>query len=194
LEIPCTFGKNTLKIHQLDKIAERLKDVPGDVAEFGCFEGENTEHMASCFKGRRLWAWDTFEGMPDDNYIESLDRSDPPGKWKPAGDVVKKFQEWNEGRGWNIIPVKGLFSQTIPTWNLRSHFEGSPDVRFAFIHIDCDHYWAYKRVLEFITPLMSPGGIVRMDDYGCCAGAKQAADEWSAETGHAIVDNEWIYF
>lgn len=177
-----------MKINNLDTIAKKLETVPGDIAEFGCFEGENTEHMARFFPGRRLWAWDTFEGMPDDGYIHDLDKSDPPGKWKPGcGDPIKHFEAICSTHGYNIIPVKGLFSVTIPAFD-------HPDVHFAFVHIDCDHYNAYKRVLAFITLRMSPGGIVRLDDYGCCEGARKATDEWLAETHHTLHEKEWIYF
>jgi O-methyltransferase len=178
-----------VKIGALEKVVDRLKDVPGDVAEFGVFEGENTEHMAKCFKGRRVWAWDTFEGMPDDGYIQELDKSDPPGKWKPHKDPRPHFESLHANHGYNIIPVSGLFSVTIPNFEL-TH----PDVKFAFVHVDCDHYMAYQRVLAFITPRMSPGGIVKLDDYGCCAGAKKAADEWLAAGCRKLESGEYIYF
>jgi O-methyltransferase len=165
----------------LTNYLNKLRDVPGDFAEFGCFEGDITMQLAR-ESGRRVWAWDTFEGMPDDNYIEELDKSDPPGKWKPHNKPLEVFAH----SGFDIVPVIGKFSETIPAFS-------DPDVRFAFVHIDCDHYWAYKRVLEFITPRMSPGGIVRMDDYGCCAGARKAADEWSAATNHKL-EGDMIYF
>ena len=183
-----------MKIGNLETIAKQLEDVPGDVAEFGCFEGENTEHMARCFKGRRVWAWDTFEGMPDDGYIPEIDNSDPPGKWKPGTKPLEHFATLRTQHGMDICPVKGIFSLTIPYWELQVHYGDMEDVKFAFVHIDCDHYVAYQRVLKFIQPRMSPGGIVRLDDYGCCAGARKATDEWIKETGYTLKDKEWIYF
>lgn len=167
----------------LDKLNELLRDVPGDYAEFGCFEGECTMQLAR-ISHRRVWAWDTFEGMPDDNYIERLDKSDPPGKWQPTNKPLEIFAN----SGYDIIPVIGKFSETIPTFT-----DSHPEVRFAFVHIDCDHYWAYHRVLRFVTPRMSPGGVVRLDDYGCCAGAKLATDEWLEETGKKL-EGDRIYF
>jgi hypothetical protein len=186
VELPNPAGEDTLKIDKMDKIVEKLREVPGDVAEFGCYEGENTEHMARAFGTRTVWAWDTFEGMPDDSYIEELDNSDPPGKWVPGKSPLPHFEHLNKDHGMNIHPVVGVFSKTIPAFE-------HPEVRFAFVHIDCDHYHAYRRVLEFITPRMSPGGMVRLDDYGCCAGAKKATDEWLATTGHKLIE-DFIYF
>ncbi len=161
-------------------MAKLAPEVEGDAAEFGVYEGEKTLLMERTL-GRKVWAWDTFEGMPDDNYIESLDKMDPPGKWTPGFDVIKSFTDKN------IEVVKGKFSDTIPAF-------GREEVKFAFVHVDCDHYWAYKRVLAFITPRMSPGGIVKLDDYECCAGAKKATDEWCSETGHKLNSGEWIQF
>lgn len=157
------------------------KELPGDMAEFGVFQGEQTKRIAR-LSGKRVWAWDTFEGMPDDNYIEPLDNSDPPGKWKPAGDVILDFKN----SGYDIPCVKGKFSETLPAFD-------NPDVQFSFVHVDCDHYWAYHRVLAFIAPRMVPGGIVKLDDYGSCAGAKKATDEWLADNPHKF-NEDFIYF
>ena len=165
-------------------VLERIKDVPGDLAEFGVFEGENVLAMART--GRHVWAWDTFEGMPDDDYIEVLDRSDPPGKWKPNCDVIRKLAV----SGMYITPVVGRFSHTLKAFGQGDQEKG---IKFAFVNIDCDNYWAYKRVLEFITPRMSPGGVVRLDDYECCDGAQKATDEWLTETGKKL-EGDWIYF
>ena len=183
-----------MKIGNLETIAKQLEDVPGDVAEFGCFEGENTEHMARCFKGRRVWAWDTFEGMPDDGYIPEIDNSDPPGKWKPCKDPLHHFAALRTSHGMDIVPVKGIFSVTIPNWELQVRYGEMADVKFAFVHVDCDHYHAYRRVLEFVTPRMSPGGMVRLDDYECCQGAKKATDEWLGKGGYKLDRKEWIQF
>ena len=131
-----------------------------------------------------MWAWDTFAGMPDDNYIESIDKDNPPGKWQPANNPLVEFVK----TGLHIVPVVGMFSVTIPAFEILH-----PDVKFAFVHIDCDHYWAYKRVLEFIHPRMSPGGIAKLDDYSSCAGAKKAADEWLHQHGKKL-DGECIFF
>lgn len=172
----------------------KVRNIPGDAAEFGCFEGEKTILIAREFarpcgecghvSSRRVWAWDTFAGMPDDNYIEELDRSDPPGKWTPQNNPLVEFVK----TGLHIVPVVGLFSTTIPAFE-----QLHPDVKFSFVHIDCDHYWAYKRVLEFITPRMSPGGMVKLDDYDSCAGAKKATNEWLSTVGKQL-DDGWIKF
>jgi O-methyltransferase len=164
-----------------DEAVQQCAKLDGDMAEFGVYNGERTFQIARQNDGKRVWAWDTFEGMPDDNYIPELDSSDPPGKWKPDEKIIQQLQD---GR-YDIVPVIGKFSQTIPAFK--------EDIKFCFVHVDCDHYWAYKRVLEFISPRMTPGGIVKLDDYGSCAGARKATDEWLAENPHRF-DADFIYF
>lgn len=180
-----------MQIGNLEAIAMDLRNVPGDCAEFGCYEGESTIHIAKVFHPRRVWAWDTFSGMPDDGYIERLDQGNPPGKWTPGNNPLVAFAKTKM----EIIPVVGKYSFTIPRWieDMVCPTCGHKEpVKFAFVHVDCDHYDAYRRVLEFITPRMSPGGLVRFDDLDC-PGAKQAIEEYIARTGRQR-NNEWMRF
>lgn len=155
---------------------QQVKNVPGDLAEFGVYEGNYTFQMAAQAPNRIVWAWDTFEGMPDDRWLADLDKSDPPGKWKPREDPIRRME-----KTLNIRVVKGKFSETIPKF--------TEDVRFALVHVDCDNYWAHVWVLEFLQPRMSPGGLIVFDDYANCAGAKKAIDEWSRKTGLKYENN-----
>lgn len=170
-----------MTISNLEAIADSLKDVPGDCAEFGCFQGECTIQIARTF-GRRTWAWDTFSGMPDDGYIQELDENNPPGKWTPDNNPMLEFRK----SGLDIVPIVGKFSDTIPRFK--------EPTQFAFVHIDCDHYESYRRVLEFLKPRMSPGGLIRIDDYGDCAGCRKAVDEWVEQNGKILDDRQWIRF
>lgn len=178
-------GVNALKAEAavnkyLKTVLDSIQDIPGVAMEFGVYEGGTTVDIAKLL-GRITYAWDTFLGMPDDRYDSELDKSDPPGKWKPLNDPIREFEEYNTVCGCDIRPVVGKFSDTIPTFN-----DSTP---IAFVHIDCDNYYAYTLVLEFITPRMTPGGLVVIDDYGCF-GAKKAVDEWFARTGRTWEDEK----
>jgi O-methyltransferase len=184
----------------VDEALGRVKDVPGDMAEFGVYEGNHTIRMADRYPERWVWAWDTFSGMPDDGYVEALDSSDPPGKWKPQRDVLKVFGEMKLLK---IVPVVGKFSDTIPAFPFLERAVGR-DVKFSFVHVDCDHYSGHKMVLNFIAPRMAAGGIVLFDDPGL-PGAKKAIDEWlestkvkcdscGHETGRKLEENKWVQF
>jgi hypothetical protein len=154
--------------------------VPGDFAEFGVFEGDVVRRMWELREQRQVLAFDTFEGIPSEGYIEELDFNDPPGKWKPREDVVAKLQALP-----GVVVVKGLFQDTLPTalvgW-------------LALVHIDCDNYAAHKTIFAWLPDHLPHGAIVVMDDYKNCPGAMKAIDEFVAEHGLKLLHDRSHYF
>ena len=57
--------------------------------------------------------------------------------------------------------------------------------RIALLRLDTDFYESTKAELEHLYPLLEPGGILIIDDYGYWNGAKQAVDEYFA--GQAVM-------
>lgn len=154
----------------LDWLVEKVDGIPGDFAEFGVFEGGIVEMMAK-HATRTVWAFDTFEGIPAENYMQDLDFSDPPGKWCPPKGTDLRLQENYP----NVRVVKGRFEVTLPV------LTGPPT--FALVHLDCDNYVAYKTILAWLPDHLYPGAIIAVDDYPGCGGCKKAMDEFFARTG-----------
>ena len=50
----------------------------------------------------------------------------------------------------------------------------------AFVHIDCDWYDPVKYCLHAIAHVLSPGGLVVIDDYHAYEGCRTAVDEFIA--------------
>lgn len=136
---------------------------PGAIAEFGCYDGGSTRLLAGM--GRPVFAFDTFQGIPKEDYNASEDGSNPPGKFAPTTTVKELFRGHN-----NIYPVVGRYADTLPTVG---------GLQFAFAYIDCDLYESYKQVLNYIAPRMI-GDYFMCDDYHDCTGARRAVDEWVA--------------
>ena len=67
----------------------------------------------------------------------------------------------------NVRLVKGLYQDTL-----------YPDAKVALAHIDCDWYESVKLCLERIEPLLSPGGVLVIDDYYLWSGCKRAVNEY----------------
>jgi len=136
----------------------------GALAEFGVYNGGSTRQLAGF--GRTVYAFDTFEGMPQVGFDPKLDECNPPGKFKPDLSVEAMFKDYP-----NIIPMVGLFDATLPQLH--------PDVCFAFVYLDCDQYYGHQVVLAALRDRMVTGGKFLLDDYSL-AGARKAVDEFCA--------------
>ncbi len=122
----------------------------------------------------RIYALDTYEGMPDTN--DELDLHSAGNFSDTSLDDLEKYI--HELGLTNIEPVKGLFSDTAP-----AVLERTQSIRLA--HVDCDIYDAVKYCLEAVMPKMSrSGGYIVLDDplHGSCLGAMQAVEEWIIAT------------
>jgi hypothetical protein len=53
--------------------------------------------------------------------------------------------------------------------------------RIALLRLDTDWYESTRHELEHLYPLLAPGGILILDDYGHFRGARQAVDEYFAD-------------
>lgn len=72
-----------------------------------------------------------------------------------------------------LFYYRGLFKETF------SKTEGELG-SIAILRLDADWYESTKLCLEQFFPKVVPGGIIVIDDYGYCAGAKRAVDEYMA--------------
>ncbi len=142
-----------------------------DIIEFGSFKGGNAIFMASVMRevapDARIYALDTFSGMPDtDKTIDAHTKGD-------FGDTsLGALEQAIDQLGLrNLIPVKGLFQETFPAL--------APNTKFGLAHIDADIYSAIKYAQDAVWPRMTQGGYVVYDDadVSSCIGATQAVEE-----------------
>lgn len=150
------------------------KDIPGDVVECGVAFGGSAALLGltlkSCGANRKLWAFDTFEGLPapteaDPDYDAAIPfagafRSD-------MSEVMRLFDRF--GILENTAFIKGLFQDTVPE---------SPVKQIAVLHLDGDWYESVKVCLDHLYDRVSSGGVIQIDDYGHWAGARKAVDEF----------------
>lgn len=143
--------------------------VDGDIAEFGCYNGGSCRDLATL--GRTVWAFDTFDGMPAEDYTnDELDSSNPPGKFKPEHDVLAYLATIP-----NVIIKKGRYADTLPTI--------PAGTVFAIVYMDCDYYLSHKQVFDYLCANghVVPGTLFVFDDYVNLPGAKKAVDEWRGD-------------
>jgi hypothetical protein len=143
----------------------RLSQLQGDVAEFGVYQGGTARQLAEICE-RPVWAFDTYEGMPSEDYNAELDR-DVPGSFNPNADPFRMFLDCPL-----VLPIKGRFADTLPamTQLLR--------VKFALVYIDCDLYASCKQVLDWLPDFLVDGAAIVFDDYTSHRGIAKAVDEF----------------
>ena len=137
------------------------KTSPGCFVEVGVYKGGTAWHLAKLAEqqGREIFLFDTFTGIPY------------KGEFDPV--TVGTFNETSFEEVKNAIPyakvVQGIFPQSAKDMQL-------PKVAFA--HLDCDQYQSIKEAVQFLKPLMVPGGVMWFDDYECgLEGANKAVNE-----------------
>lgn len=132
-------------------------------------------------KGRRLWAFDSFEGLPPQD-----DGRDSHPKWV-AGDMaisVRDFHKICRANGLaraDYSVVQGYFDKTLtaPTGS-----EADRPREIALAYVDCDLYSSTLDVLAFLSPRLQHGMILAFDDFFC----------WSSEavSGERLACSELI--
>lgn len=137
--------------------------IDGDYAEFGCHAAvtfsmayrESRRHGLSC----RLWAFDSFEGLPEPKCPE-----DAHPEWV-KGTMCTSVDQFHQLCRRNSIPrdvyqtVVGYYDNTLekpPT---------HPPTNLCMAYIDCDLYSSIHSVLRFLLPRLKHGMIIAFDDY-----------------------------
>lgn len=167
--------------------------IEGDLVECGVWRGGSMAAVARTLRhmqalNRRLWLYDTFDGMSpptgvdvdflgrpaakimDSEKSNSLSPNDPNSIWcrSPLEGVRQTMIETNYPLG-QIRFVKGMVEQTLP--------EHKPD-KIALLRLDTDWYESTKCELEHLFPRLVPGAVLIIDDYGHWDGCRRAVDEY----------------
>jgi hypothetical protein len=164
-------------LNNIDYIAERIKEVPGDIVECGVWKGAMLSYMATVFTNRTIWAYDSFAGVPS-----SKEQTKYPHKYSSreinwetccpelAADIsflhatLAKYEVPNLDR---IHIVQGWFKDTLPT----------ATQQIALLRVDGDLYSSTYEVLEYLYPLVVTGGFVIFDDY-CIPESREAVHDY----------------
>lgn len=165
--------ENTLISQDRLDTFEQLKPlVPeGVVAEVGVYKGGSLKVLGKLFDDRLVIGFDTFEGLPKEQWIES--ELHEPGDFNDT--TFEDVQEFLRDTP-NVVLIKGLFPES------GAQCQG---MGFSLVHLDTDFYLSTKLSLEWFWPRMLPGGIIVFDDYQWpnCPGIEQLLDEKIGEWG-----------
>ena len=155
--------------------------ISGSYVECGVWRGGSI--LAMAYKllflnvKAEIWAFDTFQGTPrptNEDYVISTGDT-MHSKWRPKAIAYASIDDFNVGvksfldSGIDILPIQGDVRETL--------LQNKPP-KIALLRIDTDIYEAVGACLEELWPLVSPGGVVIIDDYDHWAGARKATDEY----------------
>ena len=153
-------------------LKQALSTTAGDVAECGVYKGGTAYIMAELIKTvapeRRLYLFDTFDGMPDTDRLRDRHVG---GEFNLTSlGAVRRYLSVFD----NVDLVAGFIPDTLLPFE---------DRRFSFVHIDLDIYQAILAASAFFFERVMPGGFILYDDYGfaSCPGARRAVDEFYAD-------------
>lgn len=173
-------------------IAVGFNGITGDYAEFGCHTGTTfklayeestkaakhvTENANVFVSKRRLWAFDSFQGLPASTLTE-----DEHPAWR-EGTLCTTLEQFHTICANNKIPRNDY--ETVPGFYEVSLVDNSlsrapADIALAFV--DCDLYSSISTVLRFLLTRLKQGMILALDDYHCysntqVSGARRASVE-----------------
>lgn len=160
--------------------------VRGCIVECGVWRGGSSMAAALALMqegdvSRELFLFDTFEGMTEPTaadrsfdganasaLLRDADRAEDIWCCADLADVRANVTStgYPDDR---LHFVKGPVEQTIPP------SAALPPI--ALLRLDTDWYESTKHELEHLFPLLQPGGIMIVDDYGHWQGARKAVDE-----------------
>lgn len=164
--------------------------IPGAIVECGVWRGGSMMLAAYALRhfgdtSRQLHLYDTFAGMtePDENDVDYNGQAMHP-IWERItkdqqlmgfGGAEAQVRENMRLTGYperQMHFIKGDVLETIPA--------RGPS-RIAVLRLDTDWYKSTLHELRHLYDLIVPHGVLIIDDYGWCRGARQATDEFFRE-------------
>jgi len=162
------------------------EDLPGNFVECGVAAGGSSALLAAVMarysrRSRRLFAFDTFEGMPPPSTLDTCNGQAADKTGWGGGTCAAPETSLREICGKlgveNLVqPVKGLFADTLPVFR-------DAIGPIAFLHMDSDWYESTRTILEQLYEQIVPGGRIQVDDYGYWDGCTRAFTEFQARSG-----------
>ena len=189
------------KMIQQYELFKLAVDRPGHIVELGVYHGESYFHWARLVEAfnmgereTKVIGFDSFSGFTSihDKDKTALNQAEQgplaikPGGFNAGERAYRRIAELVEiFEADHFVPqkkrlelIKGDIAETVPDYVRRN-----PGLRIALLHLDCDLYEPTLVGLKHLYPLVVPGGVVILDEYGQTkfAGESAAFDEYFAD-------------
>ena len=175
------------------EVFKKAMKVPGDIVECGVFKGSGFMYWLKLIKlfasqeQRMVIGFDTFKSFSDSllDYEKKSAQSFVNEAFFEGVDPEEIIDNAKSGGFLNSELIAGDVLETIPKYK-----EDNPGFRISLLHLDLDTYQGTKIVLENFYDLVTPGGIILLDEYGKRGwGESDAVDEFfknKNKTIHAL--------
>lgn len=164
------------------ELFKMIVNLPEEIVECGVFKGASLMRFAgfrSLFNGgstKKIIAFDSFGGFPETGF-------DPDKKQRQkfiadAGDQSISVLQLarvlrHKGVEKGVELVAGDITLSVPEYVKRN-----PRLKISLLNLDVDIYEPAVTILEYLYPLIVPGGILILDDYGVFPGETKAVDDY----------------
>jgi len=144
------------------------RNISGDFVECGVRDGGSAGILAGALrssKNRKLWLYDSFQGLPAPSIFDGEEAKKYEGKAKGSVESVWQSMETAGMPKDRVVLREGWFKDT---------FKQPIPSDIALLHIDCDWHNSVLLTLEYLYPKMRWGGVVILDDFGYWEGCRRA--------------------
>ncbi len=174
-------------------------DIVGDMVECGVWRGGSMMAVAKTLlqlrgEQRHLWLYDTFDGMTAptvsdvdllgqeaQTLLDQADRCDAQSVWCRSG--LSEVQFNLDATGYPQNKISYIVGDVLETLSVPA----KRPQRISLLRLDTDWHASTRIELEQLFPLLSPGGVLIIDDYGHWGGCRKATDEHLAENDIRIL-------
>ena len=171
--------------------------IAGSLVECGTWRGGAMgmmalAHLASGPPNRTLHLFDSFEGLPEPDGAKDCKiavdyaKGRASGALQSIGRCVGPLEDNQRLLGEIIGYPEALTEYHVGWFQDTVQAAASEMEAIALLRLDGDWYESTKICLESLSPKVSSGGIVIIDDYGKFPGCRQAADEFVARMSRPV--------
>ena len=158
--ISLQMDKKRLEIilSQLENVL--MRNIPGDIVEFGCHEGTTSlfirRLLDALMSDKQFYAYDSFEGLPS----KTIEDASVAGSDFRAGEL--KVSKHDLMRNFQKAGLRPPIAHK--AWFSELKEKAIPE-NVAFGFLDSDFYQSIKDSLAIVWPRLSDNGVIIVDDY-----------------------------
>lgn len=164
----------------LREFVKQTKHVHGSIAECGSYSGVSAFFIAQAAPDTDIYLFDSWQGLSEPDANDNVNEKEIMG-WK-KGDLSSPESKIRE----NLAVFQKI--HFLKGW-IPDRFNEVKNEKFRLVHIDVDLYQPTKDSMDFFYPILNPGGIMVLDDYGStmCPGAYDAIHEYMRDKPEQVI-------